>query len=1820
MDKEAYNMGKLSGDSPEHDGRHDSANIVHEKGVAMGEAADLYGDLETAEDYGYVSRGLKSRHIQFIALGGTIGTGLFLGIGRAFTQAGPLSLLLGYTFTGIAIFAMMMSLGEMATWLPLPGAIPQFCARYVDGSVGFAVGWNNWYQSAITLCAEISAASVVIQFWEGSRDINVAAWISIIIVIILFLNVFAVSVYGEAEFCFASIKIITIVGLIIFAFIIDLGGGPKRDRLGFRYWNHPGAMKAFVADGATGRFLGLWSTLVNAAFSYGGVEMVAVAAGEAENPRHNIPKAVRRVFWRILFFYVLGSLAIGVLIPYNDDRLLKAQEGSGDTGAASPWVIAAYRAAVPILPSIINAVILTSATSSANAFLYTGSRYLYALAQNRQAPRFLLRCTKRGIPIYCILITASISLLTYMSCSSGSATVFTWFQNLTTIANLFTWMSVSLAYIKFHAALKAQGIDRSLPFNQETNPNGLVFRSPFQPYTAWFSLSFFALVTVFNGFYVFPSPTRKFDRDGFITNYVGIPIYFALLIFWKVFKRTKWVKAEEADIFTGKKALDSAVWPDRVPRNALEKICWVAVTFSHDRLSAEHGPGGPGGDVIAFEWLTPGVVDEDKAFIDDVTLELTDGWNNPYRNAHNAATQATDADGSPAHKTASAPQNHQQDTSPKTNGITSTPHQSHTHRPSLLHRSQSEKAEKAESPQIVPKSQKDQKPSGPGRKSSWVSSISSRFSSSKQPSTESTEVSTSPPSKPARSPSIDHSNPFGAAVSPGQKDEKKNTEPLTITPPNSPGKSHGFLQSAMRRLSASGSSSIGKPAGTGAACARKTMNIDPYRERCPLPDLEQQKLRRVAFSVDVEIAGSAQYPGAEVEPHVNSLYIDGEPQRNKPEREDEDKKQKDQKHKRAEGDALKGPSPSLVGDKDVENADKNSNIGPVSDGTVDLQLANGEEKAEPAKKKEKKKRSEEERKQRKERKQRDALAKGKIPAEIHREGSDSGSSTPPGSQTPPKAQDRPTTDPLRIYRRCCQLRETPVQKRIVEQISSPSACSQTEPGVLSSLDLSGYWMQLPDVITLGDYLAVVPVKRLSLENCGFGDEAVRVILAGLLGAKTPEQAKFNRKLGKKHPDKAKGVMETLGVIEKLNLKNNPKIGKEGWRYIALFLYLSRSLKAIDLSMIPFPPPLTKSDSAKSHSDHPVSQIDLPTMLHDAISTRLAGDHLEELVMSKCSLSPECVGHIVEAVIKCGVKRLGLASNDLTEEGFDHVLRYLRAGQCEGLDIGGNDVRRYLEALTEVLNDQHPLIALSLADCKLAPCSLEHLFPSLIRLPNFRFLDLSHNRDLFTTKPSAINTIRKYLPQFPILKRLHLLDVAMTPEHAIALAEVLPESKLLAHLNILENHLLAPLSEAKTETAQEEACAFYASYMAAVRVSESIICVDLEVPSNESSDIVKALAKQVVAYSLGNMERMPLAETTDSAIAAMTEPHGSDEDKTVPDILLHLVGHMDGYQEDHDDDEPAPDNDYIVGGTGLVKALDICLKRAGEGRMGSSTDLQSASGTGTPQAVLQHSEVAKGKAKEMSKNLLESARKIRARLQPALIKEARAGNGMDYHRLKFLDTTLEGMIQRFEDEYPETRLPASPSTLPTDISSPPPSSPPTSSLFPEIDATATTSIVHHPTTSFSSRRSSSPGLASRQAQEEGRMHRIGQRLRREIFKTDAETNSEGEGALLDRTGNESDPPHLQELRGKLEEFEGRELEERMRTLGVEGVLGAIGASKEELEELERKTKMLVEEGRGEGDEEACRRCREMRRIRERVEEIWREEVARDLERGGSGVLK
>ena len=795
--------------------------------------------------------------------------------------------------------------------------------------------------------------------------------------------------------------------------------------------------------------------------------------------------------------------------------------------------------------------------------------------------------------------------------------------------------------------------------------------------------------------------------------------------------------------------------------------------------------------------------------------------------------------------------------------------------------------------------------------------------------------------------------------------------PYVPQPPRAGGSS--FFSSALRRLSSGNQlNASAKMAANGGVCPRKVMNTDIQRPRCLVPELDDSKLRKVAFSVDVEIAGGPRYG------------VDGE------DATDKKNKEKGIKMKeKGEGAALKNPQ-AAAEEKENEGVVHASGELDGNEDEPDPEKTVPEDAKETSKKREKKKRSEEERKERKEKRRRKAEESGSIPVELVRDPADSSSGTlsssgtPPRAGTPPKPQDRPTTDPVRIYRRCCQLRETPVLKRISEQLSSPSTCALDTPGNVGCLDLTGSRLQLADVVTLGDWLAVVPVKRLILEDADLTDEGVRLILAGLLAAKPPGTSS-RRRYGRNNSRKAE---ERTAVVEKLVLKNNPRITKQGWKHISLFLYMCRSLKAIDVSMVSFPktvPPSHRAHDTNKDADH------IADIFSKSIAERLGGANLEELIMAECSLTAPDIRKIVDAVTISGLRRLGLAGNHLDDEGFEHVLHFVKSGVCQGLDIGGNDMRNRLTRLANVLTSESHLWALCLADCNLSPASLKPLFPALVRVPHFKFIDLSHNRELFSGDPSALGILRKYIPQMREFKRLHLVDVAMSPSQAIGLAEVLPEGPNLAHLNILENGQLSALASAKDEAGQEEACALYASLMVASRVSESIICIDIDVPSQESSEVVKALAKQVVAYCLRNIQRWTPLEGNEAAgaTAAPTSPPEGEKEVDVPDVLLHLVGHVEGFHENHDADDPAPDNDYIVGGTGVVKALSYVL-----GEKNRRVSLP-ASGDVTPKEQFKPMESDSGKAKNMSKDLLNSARKIRARLRPALEKEAHTGDQPAY---------------------------------------------------------------------------------------------------------------------------------------------------------------------------------------------------------------------------------
>ncbi|KAF9036416.1 amino acid permease [Hymenopellis radicata] len=493
---------------------------------------------------GTLQRQLKNR---------VIGTGLFLGTATSLRNGGPIGLLLGYMTVGTICWSVMVSLGEMVAYLPIPGGHIKLAERFVDPALSFTMGWNYWYNWVIILPAELSASAVIINYWN--KSVNNAAWISICMFVVIVINLGGAGMYGECEFVFASIKVITITGLIILGIVLDLGGGPTHDRIGFRYWKDPGPFVQYNGiEGSEGRFLGWWSVMTQAAFSFIGTEIVAIAAGEAKNPRRNLPKAIRRVYIRILLFYIGGTIIIGLLVP-SDNEGLNLADG---TAASSPFVIAIKNAGISSLPSVVNAALLTSAWSAASSDLYTSSRALYGLAVSGNAPKVFMKTTRKGLPLLSIIFCSLFSGLAYMGINSGAGKVFGWFANMTAVAGLMTWFGISVTYLRFYAGLKAQHFDRS------TMP----FASSLQPYAAWYAMIACIVICFFSGWSVFLKD--NWDQATFVTNYFPLMLFPVLYIGAKLYYKKPWVKPEDMDFVTDIAEIEAEMYDEPPPRNKLE--------------------------------------------------------------------------------------------------------------------------------------------------------------------------------------------------------------------------------------------------------------------------------------------------------------------------------------------------------------------------------------------------------------------------------------------------------------------------------------------------------------------------------------------------------------------------------------------------------------------------------------------------------------------------------------------------------------------------------------------------------------------------------------------------------------------------------------------------------------------------------------------------------------------------------------------------------------------------------------------------------------------------------------------------------------------------------------------------------------------------------------------------------------------------------------------------------------------------------------------------------------------------------------------------
>ncbi|KAI1625755.1 AAT family amino acid transporter, variant [Exophiala viscosa] len=489
---------------------HVKGSLCHEKSTApvLEESNNVPTRVTNADT---TRRGLKARHAQMIALGGTIGTGLFVGSGGQLARGGPAFIVVAYILLAIFVYFVLTAISEVAVYLPVNGGTMSYIGhRYVSNSLGFAMGYLYWYSLGILVPYEITAAAVVIDYWNS--PINIAVWITIFIVVIVGLNLLPVSFYGESEFWFASLKVLLLLGLFILTIILFWGGGPDQHGiLGFHYWKDPGATNVYLETGTTGRFLAFLITLVSGAFAFTfAPELLIVCSAEMENPRRNLPKAANIYFFRLVFFYVGCVFAIGLIW----------------VGAkASAFTVGIQNAGIKVLPSIINAVILMSAWSSGNSFLYMSSRSLYSLAVAGNAPKMFARCSKRGVPYPAVIASSLFCALAYLNCANTSAVVFEWM------------------------ACKAQGITgRDLPYH-----------SFLQPWGAWAALVFFTFLLLINGFNVFWP--EYWSASSFLTAYIGLPIFLAIYLTHRmIYRSDKWAFApDQVDLTTG---LDEALAQD----------------------------------------------------------------------------------------------------------------------------------------------------------------------------------------------------------------------------------------------------------------------------------------------------------------------------------------------------------------------------------------------------------------------------------------------------------------------------------------------------------------------------------------------------------------------------------------------------------------------------------------------------------------------------------------------------------------------------------------------------------------------------------------------------------------------------------------------------------------------------------------------------------------------------------------------------------------------------------------------------------------------------------------------------------------------------------------------------------------------------------------------------------------------------------------------------------------------------------------------------------------------------------------------------------
>lgn len=466
---------------------------------------------------GKLRRELKNRHIQLIALGGAIGTGLFLGSAGVIKLAGP-AMILGYALGGFIEFLIMRHLGEMIVEEPVAGSFSHFAYKYWSRFAGFLSGWNYWVLYVLVGMTELTAVAKYIHYWAP----DMPQWIPVLVFFLLIntINLANVKVFGEAEFWFSIVKVLAVIGMIVFGAVLLLSGKAGPEAGVSNLWEHGG----FFAHG----FPEFAVAMVLIMFSFGGLELVGVSAAEASAPERTIPKAINQVIFRILIFYV-GAIAVMLILQPWPQMVanIEAAGRTGDSYGASPFVLILKQMHIPNAAHILNFVILTAALSVYNSGVYCNSRMLYGLALKGNAPKALLKVDKQGVPLRALLISAAATGIGVLVNYAIPDKALLFLMALVIAALILNWALISFTHLKFRKAMLAEG-------------KAPRYRSPLSPYSNYLCLAFVGFILVV-----------MFVWAGMRVQVLVIPVWLAILsLAWLLKRRYEsrhGIRAEDQD-------------------------------------------------------------------------------------------------------------------------------------------------------------------------------------------------------------------------------------------------------------------------------------------------------------------------------------------------------------------------------------------------------------------------------------------------------------------------------------------------------------------------------------------------------------------------------------------------------------------------------------------------------------------------------------------------------------------------------------------------------------------------------------------------------------------------------------------------------------------------------------------------------------------------------------------------------------------------------------------------------------------------------------------------------------------------------------------------------------------------------------------------------------------------------------------------------------------------------------------------------------------------------------------------------------------------